>query len=51
MRCDESMKRSKERCQTKDKESWRCTKDCEHCICAMFKQADGTERHRKVEKK
>lgn len=48
MRCDEAMRRSKERCQTKNKESWRCNKKCDSCHCAIFKRSDGTEEHLKV---
>ena len=48
MRCDTSMKRSKERCYTPQRERWVCTKNCESCHCALFKRADGTEEHLKV---
>jgi hypothetical protein len=48
MRCDKSMRRSKERCLTPQREPWRCDKKCESCHCALFQKDDGTEYHLKV---
>lgn len=49
VRCDEQMKRSKERCMTitptGKRYRWRCTGECSQCICAMVKQEDGTWMH------
>lgn len=55
IRCDESMKRSKEKASIYRKQIWRCNKDCERCICGMtFDHSHGwwqhyyeTERHDK----
>lgn len=50
IKCDEAMKRSKEKCFTPYGTRWRCTDNCRECICAMFKQEDGTWMHKKIDK-
>ena len=44
-RCDESMKRSKEKCNTPFHSTWKCTGDCKTCICCIVKDANGFEHH------
>lgn len=44
-RCDESMKRSKEKCITPLYTRWKCNNDCKTCICCIYKINDGTEHH------
>ena len=46
-RCDESMRRSKERCYISSigRMAWRCTGECSRCICCIETIEDGTERH------
>jgi hypothetical protein len=46
IRCDSSMRRSKERCKMPDGRRWRCTGECIDCICCLFKQDDGIEVHK-----
>lgn len=48
IKCDEAMKRSKERCYSQEKVRWRCTKNCDSCHCALYKRDDGTWEHRPV---
>lgn len=50
IRCDEPMKKSKEKCYAQENVRWVCAKDCEHCVCAMFKKTDGTWEHLPVNK-
>lgn len=50
IKCDESMRRSKERCYIPFGRRWRCTTNCKECICAMFKQEDGTWIHKKLDR-
>ena len=44
-RCDEPMRRSKEKCWTKDNKRWKCTGDCKNCVCCIAKDANGDEAH------
>lgn len=44
-RCDEPMRRSKEKCYTTAGIHWRCDKRCKECICAIRTISDGTEEH------
>ena len=44
-RCDEAMKRSKEKCFTPNHRRWKCTGECKTCICCLETIEDGTERH------
>ena len=46
VRCDKSMRRSKERAR-----NWECTKECCKCICGIVKDANGNESHVKREAK
>lgn len=48
IRCDESMRRSKEKCFTPFNTKWRCDKDCTNCICALVKQYDGSWKHNRI---
>lgn len=50
IKCDEAMRRSKERCYIPFGRRWRCTTNCKECICAMFKQEDGTWIHKKLDR-
>ena len=54
VRCDEQMKRSKEKCWiytgTGKRYRWRCTKKCGECICGLIKLEDGTWMHNKIRK-
>lgn len=45
MRCDKSMRKSKEKCYTADNKHWKCTGECKTCICCIYKTGDGTEYH------
>lgn len=47
-RCDKPMRRSKERCYIYAGTHWKCTKDCKNCMCAIFKDEYGGERHKGV---
>ena len=44
-RCDEQMKRSKEKCMTQHWKPWKCTGECKACICCILKDEYGGERH------
>lgn len=44
-RCDEPMRRSKERCYTPSRRKWRCTEQCNNCVCCLEKRYDGTWEH------
>jgi hypothetical protein len=44
-RCDEPMRKSKERCYTNKGHRWRCTGECRTCICCLEMMPDGRERH------
>ena len=44
-RCDEPMRRSKERCNTPFHTRWKCTGNCAGCICCIEKDENGNERH------
>ena len=48
-RCDEPMKRSKEKCYTPFRMKWKCTGECRSCICCIVKDNYGGERHIGVE--
>lgn len=54
VRCDEPMKRSKEKCLRRTETGmtyrWKCTGKCEECICCLIKQDDGTWLHVKKRK-
>lgn len=50
-RCDEPMRRSKEKCYTPRLRKWRCTEDCRNCICCIQKDENGTESHVNVASK
>ena len=45
IKCDESMKRSKERCYSQENVRWTCTLVCDSCPCALHKRQDGTWEH------
>ena len=45
IRCDESMRRSKERCYTPFHTRWRCTGECKACICGLRKTQTGDWEH------
>lgn len=53
IRCDEQMKKSKEKARSWTAygiPKWRCTKDCERCICGMrFDPVHGTWAHNNTE--
>ena len=44
-RCDQAMKRSKEKCNTPFFKKWKCNDDCRNCICCLMTMEDGTEEH------
>ena len=44
-RCDEPMRKSKEKCFVSRRIRWRCDKDCLNCFCCLIKDPDGTEHH------
>lgn len=44
-RCDEPMRRSKERGFTASGKRWRCKGECKNCICCLETRYDGTEEH------
>lgn len=44
-RCDEPMRRSKEKCITPFYRPWRCTEDCRNCFCCIQMDENGTESH------
>lgn len=48
IKCDEAMRRSKERCYLQEHVRWECKHDCEHCHCALHKNKDGTWEHKPV---
>lgn len=50
-RCDEPMRRSKERCVTPARRPWRCTEDCKNCFCCIYKDELGNEAHVNVASK
>ena len=50
IRCDESMRKSKERCYIPFGRRWRCSTNCQECICALFQQDDGTWTHKKMDR-
>ena len=48
IRCDEAMRRSKERAKEIAEfgiPKWRCRGDCSNCICGIVTRRDGTEHH------
>ena len=47
-RCDKPMRRSKERGYIRAGVHWKCGKSCSSCICCIFKDENGTERHRGI---
>lgn len=54
IKCDEPMRRSKERAKVAydiGADDWKCKGKCDSCICAMHKNEDGTWTHTKYEKK
>ena len=44
-RCDEAMRRSKEKGFRAPGIRWRCDGECKECICCIVKSDDGNERH------
>ena len=55
IKCDEAMRRSKERCfvpvevgESLYVKRWKCNKDCENCHCALHKKNDGTWEHTRL---
>ena len=48
-RCDEPMRRSKERCITPAYRKWKCSEDCRNCICCIQMDENGNEE--KLKKK
>lgn len=49
IKCDEAMRRSKERCYKPAGDKWRCTGECRECHCGLHKKDDGTWEHKKIE--
>ena len=45
IRCDKSMRKSKERCLNRYFTKWKCTGECRECICAIVKEESGEEHH------
>lgn len=50
IKCDEAMRRSKEKCWTPEGRKWRCTGECKQCPCAMHKQYDASWVHTKFDR-
>lgn len=48
MRCDKSMRRSKERCYAPLGNKWKCSGDCKDCPCCLHTKSDGTEEHTRL---
>ena len=48
IKCDESMKKSKEQGYIREGVHWYCNGDCENCHCALHKKPDGTWEHKTV---
>ena len=48
IKCDESMRRSKEQGYIREGVHWRCDLQCEYCHCALHKKPDGTWEHKTV---
>ena len=46
MRCDRSMRSSKERGYLISGLHWTCPGDCRRCFCCIEQDQDGNERHR-----
>ena len=46
LRCDRSMRRSKERGRNIYGIRWKCPGDCRRCFCCIEQDQDGNERHR-----
>lgn len=44
-RCDEPMRRSKEKLNTPYHRPWKCTGKCASCVCCIATLSDGTEQH------
>ncbi len=44
-RCDEAMRRSKEKCRTPSGYKWKCTGECKTCICCIYMTQYFHERH------
>lgn len=44
-RCDEPMRRSKEKCYTPFHTDWHCTGDCMNCICCIWTDENGQDSH------
>lgn len=44
-KCDQSMRRSKERCITPNLRRWKCTEDCKNCVCGMYQTQEGDWHH------
>lgn len=49
IRCDEAMKKSKEKCYfmtaTGKVKRWRCNSICYHCICGLKQDSQGIWSH------
>lgn len=49
LRCDEPMRRSKERCQTRMGDGkvypWQCSGECTTCFCCIVMDEQGNEKH------
>ena len=50
-RCDEPMRRSKEKCNTPYHKRWKCNEDCKNCICCIQMDEQGNESHVNVASK
>lgn len=50
IKCDEAMRRSKERCYIQEGVRWRCTHNCDGCHCALHKRSDGTWEHKVLDR-
>ena len=44
-RCDEPMRRRKEKLNTPYHRPWKCKGECTNCICCIVTLSDGTEQH------
>lgn len=44
-RCDTSMRRSKEQCRLPSGKFWKCSGECNECMCCIYTDDEGKEAH------
>ena len=50
-RCDEAMRRSKEKCFKGNYKKWKCTGECSTCFCCIIRRENGDEEHIDIRRK